>query len=239
MAHIKDDSDTSVFNNSVFDWGFQAKDSGSKSGSVKSAASGEDAPSSRYDPKAMSRIVDINDLVDDSDDGDSDDDAIVGHTSGEGSVLSSTKGLSGKNKRGKKKMTLPPYGPGGIGSVAMCRQVVILVSLVAIIVAASVAIGYAVVNGPNEASGSSSSNKEERKQQQLLETAERVIVACAESHLDEDMGECQKLCRKSMCCFEGGKYGCEDDEKKNCAVYAGCANLLEGIPTDGAEEDEE
>ena len=83
MANIADD--TSVGRDSVFDWG--GKDgtnnvrmssiipSTSRSNSNRSNNSGggggggdDSEPSSRYDPTAMSRIVDITDLVDDEDD---------------------------------------------------------------------------------------------------------------------------------------------------------------------------
>ena len=92
MSHIKDDTDTSVARNSgflrdsVFDWGFNPSsindnnDGNSRAGSGTEAS--EDGPSSRYDPKVMSRIVDITDIVDESSsDADSDDDLAAGHSS--------------------------------------------------------------------------------------------------------------------------------------------------------------
>eukprot|EP00579_Thalassiosira_antarctica_P029764 CAMPEP_0202029308 /NCGR_PEP_ID=MMETSP0905-20130828/63907_1 /ASSEMBLY_ACC=CAM_ASM_000554 /TAXON_ID=420261 /ORGANISM="Thalassiosira antarctica, Strain CCMP982" /LENGTH=279 /DNA_ID=CAMNT_0048593057 /DNA_START=78 /DNA_END=917 /DNA_ORIENTATION=- len=78
-----------------------------------------------------------------------------------------------------------------------------------------------------------------QEQQQLLEIAERVVTACSENKLNGDMSECQKLCHSNMCCFESGEYSCEDDESKDCAVYAGCEALVQGIPLEAAEEDEE
>lgn len=113
----------------------------------------------------------------------------------------------------------------------------ILVALVGIIIGASFAIGYAVTNGGTSSPLGSSSKSPEEAQQELLGIAERVVTACAESRLDSDMKECQKLCKSSMCCFEDDRYGCKDDESKNCAVYAGCKNLMEGIPTGGAAEE--
>ena len=83
-------------------------------------------------------------------------------------------------------------------------------------------------------------NKEDEQEQQLLEIAERVITACSEDKLNEDMKECQSLCHSRMCCFEesGSDYSCQLDTSKNCAVYAGCEALVEGILVGGAEEDE-
>jgi len=188
----------------------------------------------------MSRIVDINDLVDEGSDADSDDDDTVGHSPSLSRIgQNSSKSGSGSTKKSKKR---PVYGPGGVGSVLMCRQVVILVSLVGIIAAASIAIGYAVMNGDptgNWMPVRGRADGDNNKEQKLLELAERVVTACAESRLDENMKECQKLCHASMCCFDDGNYSCEDDERKNCAVYAGCANLMEGVLLGAAEEDEE
>ena len=75
---------------------------------------------------------------------------------------------------------------------------------------------------------------------ELLEIAERVITACSEDKLNEDMKECQSLCHSRMCCFEesGSDYSCQLDTSKNCAVYAGCEALVEDILVGGAEEDE-
>jgi len=223
MAHIKDDCDASVAKEASLDWGGD------------SMTSVSEGPSSRYDPKAMSRIVDITDLVDD-DDHSSDDDDIMGHNSSNLRNSTSSRGSSTSiGNVSKKRRGL--YGPAGVE----CRQVMVLVSLVGIIAAASVAIGYAVMNGDPTGNGKSPirSGSDGNREQELLEMAERVVTACAESKLDESMKECQKLCRSSMCCFEDGDYSCADDEKKDCAVYGGCVNLMEGIPLGGAEEDEE
>lgn len=112
------------------------------------------------------------------------------------------------------------------------RQIVLLLSLVGVIVVASVGIGYAVV-GPN-VNGSDAvapltdegvvvveveagkqqqgveigeevdeeSTANEDNDQDLFQIAEQVVKACAESTLDVDMSECQSLCHRSMCCFE-------------------------------------
>ena len=63
--------------------------------------------------------------------------------------------------------------------------------------------------------------------------------ACSENKLNEDMSECQKNCQSSICCFESGEYSSEEDEFKDCAVYAGCEALVEGALMEAAEEDEE
>mmetsp|Transcript_23625 Transcript_23625/g.51157 ORF Transcript_23625/g.51157 Transcript_23625/m.51157 type:complete len:235 (+) Transcript_23625:139-843(+) len=228
-------ADLSISNNSVFDWG-TLPSSGSRDGlstlasdEGRPAASGEGnkEPSARYDPKAMTRITDITDLVDDTSGSDSDDDVV-------GSNLEN--GIIGRNRR------LADLGSSG--SALWCRQFILLVALVGIIVGASVAIGYAVLNAdPNKspysvAEGPQGGNAEV-PQQQLLEIAERVVTACDKNRLNEDMKECQQLCHLNMCCFESGQYSCEDDKTKDCAVYAGCQALVVGIPMGAAEEDEE
>ena len=221
----------SISKQSCFDWGLSrdtliSTDNGSlvpgeRTGSESSNKGPSREPSSRYDPKAMSRIVDITDLVDEAD---SDDEEVIGHSSGMG-------GVTRKNSGGQTS-----YGPGGAGGGSfLARQALILLALVAIIVAASLAIGFAVPSSVLSSGGGSVEGNE----QALFETAERVIVACSESALNEDMKACQKICKRNMCCFETGTYSCKTDEKKMCAAYAGCEALVEGIPTGGAEEDEE
>ena len=119
------------------------------------------------------------------------------------------------------------------------RQVVVIISLVGIILGSAVAIGYAVIGSGNNVQSSylSTSNK---GAQEELELAERVISACGETNLINDKSECQTLCHGSMCCFENDdEYGCQDDLSKDCAVYAGCEALIEGIILDGVDEDEE
>ena len=83
MANINDD--TSVGRDSVFDWGSSGSSkvrlSSIEGKGTKTNFNNQDteSPASRYDPSAMSRIVDITDLVDDSDD--DDDDNIIGNSS--------------------------------------------------------------------------------------------------------------------------------------------------------------
>ncbi|KAL7437319.1 hypothetical protein ACHAXM_005710 [Skeletonema potamos] len=217
----------SISKQSCFDWGLgrdtvTSIESGVVSGNNERSDSASKGPSSRYDPKAMSRIVDITDLVDEAD---SDDDEVIGHNSGIG-------GVTGAKAGGPTRS----YGPGGVGGGNfMFRQALILVALVGIIVAASLAIGFAVPPSAFTLGGGSVAGNE----QELFETAERVVMACSESALNEDMKACQKICKRNMCCFETGKYSCKDDEKKMCAAYAGCEALVEGIPMGGADEDEE
>lgn len=216
------DDNKSISKQSCFDWGLSRDTLISADGSLgvagdrSSSDSASKGPSSRYDPKAMSRIVDITDLVDE---GDSDDEEVIGHSSGLGGVTREKSGGPGRS-----------YGPGGGGAI-MFRQALILIALVGIIVAASLAIGFAVP--------SSSSKSVEGNEQALFETAERVVLACSESALNEDMKACQKICKKNMCCFETGKYSCKDNEKKMCAAYAGCEALVDGVLLGGAEENEE
>jgi hypothetical protein len=232
MSHIKDDTDKSISRDSVLDWGFNPG-SNNREASTNSV---EDGPSSRYDPRAMSRIVDINDLVDESSSEDEGEEVLTAGSavSGEASIQSNQK------KRTRRQQ----YGPGGMG----CRQVLILVSLLGIIVAASLAIGYAVIGGNpsssnNNLNGRGSANSVRagtNEEQLLLEMAERITIACSEANLDEDMSECQMLCHENLCCFEesSSEYSCEDDESKACAVYAGCYALVQGVPIGAADEEE-
>jgi hypothetical protein len=216
----------------------------------------------------MSRIVDINDLVDDSSGDDSDDDGgIIGHSVGIGSVIGgvgrssrSKSSSSGPGKLdpsssndGNDGRSMKGTGPNAPGGVSL-GQALILSSLVAIIAAASVAIGYAVV-GPSPPALSSTSTgydddssglsraymgAEGGGEQKLLEIAERVVVACSEENLDSDMSDCRALCRDRACCFDDDvDRSCADDERWNCAAYAGCANILDGVPIGGEDEDEE
>lgn len=239
MSGQNDESDVSVGRDPVFDWG-TSRDGGGSEGSA--------APSSRYDPKAMSRIVDITDLVDDDADSDDDDNVVSPSPPSLGSsarVASAVRGAGGgATSSVSDELRGRSYGPGGAGYARLCRQAVIVIALVGMIMGASMAIGYAVIGAdPNSAPGSTRGGggvkEDERGQQKLLETAERVVQACAESRLDRDMSECQKLCKKSMCCFEGGEYSCAEDERKDCAVYAGCEALVRGTPVDAAEEEDE
>ena len=119
------------------------------------------------------------------------------------------------------------------------RQVVVIISLVGIILGSAVAIGYAVIGSGNNVQSSYLSTSNNGAQEEL-ELAERVITACGDTNLNKDKSECQTLCHGSMCCFENDdEYGCQDDLSKDCAVYAGCEALIEGIILDGVDEDEE
>ena len=219
------DDSKSISRQSCFDWGLSrdtliSADGGSLvTGDRSSDSAASKGPSSRYDPKAMSRIVDITDLVDEAD---SDDEEVMGHNTGLGGVTQTNSTKSTRN-----------YGPGGVGGGSfMFRRALILVALVGIIVGASLTIGYAVPSASTRSSV-------EGNEQAIFETAERVVLACSESALNEDMKACQKICKRNMCCFETGKYSCKDNEKKMCAAYTGCEALVEGVLLGGAEEDEE
>ena len=61
-------------------------------------------------------------------------------------------------------------------------------------------------------------------------------MACSERSLNEDMSACQKLCHGNLCCFDEGEYSCKDDESKDCAVFAGCEALIEGVVVDEEAE---
>lgn len=196
---------------------------------------------SRYDPRTMHRITDITDLVDDSSADSDDDDAVAGSRTSMEVVAATT---AGDVENGRRRNNGSNNNGGGFISLR-CRRAIIVVSLIAIIAAASLAIGFAVTQrnpGSRNSNPAFSVANEgphgEQPEQHLLEIAERVISACSESSLDSDMSDCQKLCHTSMCCFESGDYSCEEDESKDCAVYAGCEALIEGILIDAAEEDE-
>lgn len=169
----------------------------------------------------MSKVLDITDLVDDASDS-SDDEDIIGHSSEGGAFSMLTKTGSDSNITRSNRA----YGPGGAGSSLLVKQVLILLMLLGIIVGACVALGYAVL-GAQEISPHVGQNAH-LGNQDLLETAERVITVCSEDHLNEDMSECQNLCHDRMCCFDSGKYNCEKDESKACAVFAGCEALVDG-----------
>ena len=210
---------------SRLDWG---ADSSLRGGSIASNDTGG-ATTSRYDPRTVSKVVDITDLVDDESDA-SDDENIVGHSSEGGAFAVLTKSGSHSNVTSATKQ----YGPGGTGLTRplVAKQVLILLTLLGVIVGACVAIGYAVL-GAREASPPVGENE------LLLQTAERVITACSELQLNEDMSECQNLCHARMCCFDSGKYNCEKDENKACAVFAGCEALVDGALLYEDELDEE
>lgn len=243
MVNVKDTCDMSVSKDSVFDWGGSSRTSNdlTRQDSVKSTNSSNPGPSSRYDPKAMSRIVDITDLVDDSGD-DLSDDEMAGHNSSDGGVGRNSRN-SGSSRRGSRRGSLKNTALGGVG----CRQVLVLSALVAIIAGASLAIGYAVIDVGNKTPSKGNPQLSVRgadipetieAEQANLETAERIVIACAESKLDEDMSECQRECEDKECCFEDDPYSCRDTGEE-CAVYAGCVALFEGFPEGGAAEDEE
>mmetsp|Transcript_28560 Transcript_28560/g.49313 ORF Transcript_28560/g.49313 Transcript_28560/m.49313 type:complete len:263 (-) Transcript_28560:156-944(-) len=236
------EDDRSLSKDSVFDWGSLPEQSVgvSTSTSVQGQTTAGNGHLARYDPKTLHRITDITDLVDDSSE-DSDDDAVIGSHS---SVQ--VAGADEENGKRRNRSTVSA-SRGGAESMLCCRQVIILVSLIATIAAAGLAIRYAVISSnPSKSSYSVGEGGEIarggngiQEQQQLLEIAERVVTACSENKLNGDMSECQKLCHSNMCCFESGEYSCEDDESKDCAVYAGCEALVQGIPLEAAEEDEE
>jgi len=110
-----------------------------------------------------------------------------------------------------------------------CRFVLIAVATIGIIVGASVAgiAGMASLNGASVTSSSDSESiNNTDDQQRLLEIAEEVVSACSENKLNEDLSDCQQLCREYMCCFEDEEYSCKDDGDKDCPVYAGCRALI-------------
>lgn len=243
--------DDSRSTDSVLDWGSMGSGGKNREESlgVSTMTSAEGLTTSknkhvsRYNPGSMIRITDINDLVDSSEESD-DDDSIVGKNASSVAAGSDIE----MSVRRVRRQNIWCHSQRKAGPSPWCRQAIILVSLIGIIAAASMSIGWIVVYGGSSrktysiiegGDGAAARSSPQQQQQQLLEIAERVVLACSESALDEDMSGCQKLCHSSMCCFEEGEYSCEDDESKDCAVYAGCEALIEGIMYDAAEEDEE
>ena len=118
------------------------------------------------------------------------------------------------------------------------RQALVIMASVGIIIGASACIGALVMIGQHTDQNYSQSMSQEVEQERL-EIAQRIVLACSEQGLSEDMSACQKLCHSKLCCFENDEYSCKDDESKECAVYAGCDALVDGIPLGAAEEDEQ
>lgn len=179
---------------------------------------------SRYNPEPMN-CINIEDLVqEDSSDSDDSEDGVRAPSAD--AYDSNGTGCQQKRKAGR----VPP----------LCyRQMLIIVSLVGIIIAASAAIGYAVLNSNGGEKAYSAPESDDSGGQTLLETAERINVVCSEYRLNNDRRDCQEMCYTKLCCFEEGDYSCVEDDREECAVYAGCEALVEGIVFDGAEEDEE
>ena len=164
----------------------------------------------------MDRIDDITDL-DSSDDDDDQAGEEYGHSSSLG-LVSSSDALGNDSSR--------------VGIV--CRQSIVVFGIVAIIVCTSALIGVAITKHPlgdtldvTEAYTDGAYTGEDG--QLLLERAERVMTACSEEKLYEDMSDCQSLCRRAMCCFDDpdSEYSCQDDPAHECAVFFGCEALME------------
>lgn len=161
----------------------------------------------------MSRIVDITDLVDDSDD--DDDDNIIGSSSS----MPHTMHIGTINATGNKS------------SRRLIYPIVIAMVLMGI-----VGLGYTVItNKPSTVSSAYLLVDDEDGQQEKLEMAERVITACGSEGINK---ECQSLCKSKLCCFDNGEYGCQGDDSKDCATYAGCIALVEGSAVGAADENE-
>lgn len=222
----------SLNKNSVFDWG-SSKDASSVStdgaGDLAHLAEGGGGTigPSRYDPTVMSRIVDITDLVDDSSD-DENESAIVGHSTSIGGLqISARRRLS----RSNSSSNINRSGGFNLHSFGSLALVTIL------IIGSALLIGNTIMNN-NQPSIQSSALVATSDGEELLMTAERIVLACSDHALTTDRSECQNLCNGRMCCFETDDYSCDNDDSKDCPVYAGCKALLEGVVVDGAEEED-
>lgn len=226
--------DTSVGRDSVFDWGGKdgtnnvrmssiipstSRTNNSSNSNRSNNSGGDDSePSSRYDPTAMSRIVDITDLVDDEDDS-SDDEAPVGRKSSMPRNHIGTMDLTGRhNNTG-----------GGVSN----KRGLLFLSIVMILSVMGLSLVVYGSSSPKIHSEYLLVNEDE--EQSKLELAERVVTACSDGSLSN---ECKTLCHSKTCCFEEGEYGCQSDASKECIVYAGCEALVNGKLLDGADEDE-
>ncbi len=68
-----------------------------------------------------------------------------------------------------------------------------------------------------------------RNEKEKLVLSEMILLACSRNMLDKDMGNCQKLCKNMMCCFdEEDEYNCASKKGEECLVHAGCEALVQG-----------
>ena len=199
----------------------------------------------------MNRITDITDLVLDDSNSDDEDSIIDNGFNSSMEIAQDVENgrvvRKGRRRRGRQDDGADYYG-GGVLGLSKCRQLGVIIAIVSVMCGASLAILFAIdsISHEPQIEGSYLVSKTDNvdgesstQQQQLLEMAERVITACDENKLNEDMSDCQHLCHGSMCCFETDEYGCQDDASKDCAVYAGCEALVTGIPLGGASADAE
>lgn len=64
-------------------------------------------------------------------------------------------------------------------------------------------------------------------EEELLRLSERIVEACDEQKLDEDMAPCQHLCKNVLCCFEEERqYNCWGERPKLCLAHAACRELV-------------
>eukprot|EP00579_Thalassiosira_antarctica_P005636 CAMPEP_0201878412 /NCGR_PEP_ID=MMETSP0902-20130614/9577_1 /ASSEMBLY_ACC=CAM_ASM_000551 /TAXON_ID=420261 /ORGANISM="Thalassiosira antarctica, Strain CCMP982" /LENGTH=263 /DNA_ID=CAMNT_0048406051 /DNA_START=146 /DNA_END=937 /DNA_ORIENTATION=- len=112
-----------------------------------------------------------------------------------------------------------------INAKLLCQKALLIVAYAGIIMGTSVGVRLLVTSG--DLYTHSNSDGALSEQQRLLVIAERVVLACSEHKLNEDLSDCMKLCDANMCCFEEGEHSCEDDEYRYCAVYAGCEALID------------
>ncbi|KAL7501575.1 hypothetical protein ACHAWT_009769 [Skeletonema menzelii] len=68
-----------------------------------------------------------------------------------------------------------------------------------------------------------------RNEKEKLVLSEMILLACSRDRLDKDMGNCQKLCKDMLCCFdEEEEYNCASVKGEECLVHAGCEALVQG-----------
>lgn len=187
-----------------------------KRSSFSSDISDPYAPSSRYDLKTLRKILAESD-------GESESGSVV---SNEAAAAAAAVVDEGRIITSKEQTNH--------GLPIICRQVLVIIASIGIIVGASFGIREVIITNNKNLNPTSKQHSISaasfQVQQRLLEIAEEVVLACSEQRLYENMSHCQNLCHGKLCCVaKDEEYSCEDDESKNCAVYAGCEALIEGF----------
>lgn len=168
---------------------------------IDGPASDRSGPASRYDPKSIGRVVDINDLVDEIE--------------SSGRTFERAEDAIGTTR----KTNVPKFWVRAITVAAAACFALGAVAGVQLLVKAVEDDSMHALRHDHDAG---------REQQRLLEIAELVALACGGDDLDGDASasDCRRLCEARMCCFEEGEGSCADEEGEDCVVYVGCEALL-------------
>lgn len=165
-------------------------------------AHGSDLGASRYDPEAMNRVVDLDDL-------DEDDNSEISDYFTEGDRMMH------RNR---------------ILTCAMAVVAVVGVAMGAMIAANPSMIPFVPTTSlPGKGTGANLQVSYPAPQAaKQLQTAREVVAACGTT---DNMSECQRLCRGRICCVEKDEdtYNCRNDEAMNCGVFVACEALVEDV----------